>query len=127
NQLAKGNAESVISAKGAIAKPELQLGYVETRRCQTKQHNANLRRSVLNRRGAVLHRLTARGISLVRRSARIRGDELDASGLDDKLFGRNLDQRGFDALSELRLAGEHSDAAIGIHAYPRIEHRRVFQ
>ena len=86
---------------------------------------ARLRRRVADRRAAVLHRLAARGVALVRRARRVGGDQRDAGGVDDELLGGDLDERGLDALAELGLAREDRDASVCVDAHPRVEHRRA--
>ena len=48
-------------------------------------------------------------------------------GLDLELLGGDLDQRGPDALAELRLAGEDGDRAVGVDADPGVEEARVVE
>src|SRR5688572_32702278 len=80
-----------------------------------------------NRGCAMLHRLASRGVTFVRRAARIRGHERDTRGIDGKLLGGNLDERSLDSLSKLDFSGEHRDAAVGVDAYARVEQRRVLE
>ncbi len=47
---------------------------------------------------------------------------VDARERHIELLGRDLRERGHDALAELDLAGEHGDRAVGVDADPGIEH-----
>jgi len=79
------------------------------------------------RRTAVLDRLATGGLSLVRRLPGVAGDHLDAGQRQIELFGRDLRERGDDALPQLHLAGENGRGAVGIDADPPVEPAIVLQ
>jgi hypothetical protein len=74
-----------------------------------------------DRGAAVLHRMAAGGVALVRREFGIGGNDLQRLEGHAQLFGGDLLERGLEALAELRLAGESRDAAVGIEADPGVE------
>ncbi len=57
----------------------------------------------------------------------VAGDHRDARERQVELFGRDLRERGQDALAELDLAGEDGGGAVGIDAEPGVEHAIVLQ
>ena len=72
---------------------------------------------------AVLHGRRIGRDSLIGRELGVGGDDLDGGWRHAKLIGRDLAQRGLEALAKLGLAGEHRDVAVGIDPDPGVEHR----
>jgi len=126
-EVAETHAPAVVGDDVAILRVQSLGRDAELCRCTLDQQFAHLRRGTADGRAAVLHRIAARGVALVRRAARIGGDEHDACRRDAELFGGERRQRGPDTLAKLGLAGEHGDAAVGAHANPRVEERRLFE
>jgi hypothetical protein len=60
-------------------------------------------------------------------AAVVRGDEAYALERNVELLRGNLDDRGLDALPQLRLAGEHRHAVGGVDADPCVEVWRFFE
>ena len=75
-----------------------------------------------DRGAAVLHRVTAGGVTLVWGQRGVRRDQMHGVRRHVQLFRRDLDQRGLDALSQFRLAGKDGDRAVGVDPDPGIEH-----
>src|SRR5439155_20734038 len=69
-----------------------------------------------------LDRLAAGGLALVRGAAGVAGHHAHARERHVKLLRRDLGERRDDALSELDLAGEYGDCAVGVDAQPGVEH-----
>ena len=88
-----------------------------------EQEEPRLGGGVEKRGAAVLHRVAAGGEALVGRAGGVRGDEADAGGGDVELLGDDLDERGFEALAELGLAGEGGDGAVRADVDPGDEER----
>ena len=61
------------------------------------------------------------------RPAGVAGDHLDAVERQVELLGRDLGERGQDALAELDLAGEDGRGAVGVDADPAVELAVVLQ
>src|SRR5436190_21221361 len=80
-----------------------------------------------HRGGAVLHRVAASGVALVRRQRGVGGNEFDRLHVDAELLGRDLEDGGLDALAELRFAGEDADLAVGADLQPRVELRGAIE
>ena len=91
-------------------------------RGELEQDLARLGAGEAQRRAALLDRLAARGLPSFGVRAGVAGDHVDARERHVELFGRDLRERGEDALPELDLAGEHRDRAVGVDAEPGIEH-----
>src|ERR1035438_7150624 len=70
------------------------------------QKLADLRGGVLDCDAAVLHRMTAGGVTFVGGKLRIGGDDLQRSKGDIKFFRRDLLKGGLESLTEFDLAGE---------------------
>jgi hypothetical protein len=92
-----------------------------------EEDRAHLGAGQAQRRAAVLHRLAACSLALVRCLGRIAGDQPDAGERQVELLGRDLLERGEDALAELDLAGEDGSGAIGVDADPAVEPAIVLQ
>src|SRR6185295_8097832 len=90
-----------------------------------KQHLARFRARETYRRAAVLDREAACGHSFVWRERGVSVHHANALQVDVELVGRDLRERGSDALAKLDLAGEDGDSAVGIDAQPRIQHAVV--
>src|SRR6516164_8787394 len=89
---------------------------------EIEQHLAHLGAGVAQRDAAVLDRLASRGEAFIGCLSGIAGDERDALRLDLELVGGDLLERGEDSLTKLNLAGADRDGAVGVDAYPGIEH-----
>src|SRR5690349_10490212 len=66
-------------------------------------------------------RLRARGRALVGRDARVALNQLDAAEWNRQLLGNQLSLRRIQAVTELALAGERRDVAVGADRDPRVE------
>src|SRR5262249_34404807 len=87
------------------------------------QQRARLCRGIANRSAAILHGMTARGVTLVRGECCVGRDEVNGLGRDREFLGGDLSEGRLDALPELALAGEDRDRAALVDANPRIELR----
>ena len=76
-----------------------------------------------HRRAADLDRLAARRVPLVRRAARVAGDDGQLVQRHAELFGRDLRDRGDDALPQLDLAAEHGNGFVRFEAHPLLQAR----
>ena len=127
DQLAIGQAATIIGDDGPTFGFQ-RFGFdAELLGRDLDQDLAGLSRRVHDRGAAVLHRLAARGIALVGGLRGIGCDQLDRRDRNRQLLGGNLDQRRLDALTDLRLACEDGDDALGIDPHPGVEHRRGAQ
>ena len=80
-----------------------------------------MRRGVLDRGAAILHRVAAGGIAFIGGQLGVGGDDLQRRKGNVEFFGGDLLERGLETLAKLGLAGEHRDRAVGIDPYPGIE------
>src|SRR6185369_16608593 len=94
----------------------LQLLRSELGRGGGKQHLARFGARETYRRAAVLDREAACGHSFVWRERRVSVHHANALQVDVELVGRDLRERGSDALAKLDLAGKDGDSAVGIDA-----------
>jgi hypothetical protein len=100
---------------------------VQTPGSLCKQNLANLSGRTAQGSAAVLNGVAAGGVTLIHSPARVRGDEAHLFKRNFELFGHHLQQCGLDALSQLRLACECGDAAVGIDPDPGIQQRSPCQ
>ena len=123
DQRSVGDAPAIARAHLARLGAQLPGGHAEPLGRLGNEDLAGLRRGVQDRGAAILHRVAARGVALVRGKRRVGGDELDGVHVHRELLGCDLQDRGLDALAKLGLAGEDGDAAIGADTQPRVEQR----
>ena len=96
----------------------LSAGNAELLGGEVEQDRAHFRAGEPQRGAAVFDRLAAGGLAFVRRAAGVAGDDLDPRQRQVELLGRDLRQRGEDALPEFDLAGENGGGAVGVDAQP---------
>ena len=92
-----------------------------------EQQAARLGTGKAQRGAAVFHRQAAGGHAFVRRARSVGRHHVDALVADIKFIGGNLRQRGKDALTKFAFAGVDGDFAVGVDAYPAIEHAVIVQ
>jgi len=90
------------------------------RRCNEKNRPC-FSASGANGGTALLDRLTAEGVLLVRSVRGVSGYQLDLVELDIELFGGDLGESRQDALTEFGLAGEDDDGVVRFEPYPALE------
>src|SRR5262249_42387793 len=78
-------------------------------------------------RAAVLDRLAAGGLALVRRAPGVAGNHRNTGKRQIELLGRDLLQRRENALPQLDLAGEDRGGAVGVDPDPAVEPPVVLQ
>ena len=121
-EFAIADLAAVACADYAVTDAERIGGDAEFLGRQLKQDRAHLGAGQAQRGAAVLDRLAARGLALVRGAAGVAGHHGHPSERHVEFFRRDLGERGDDALAELDLAGEHRNGAVGIDAQPSIQH-----
>ncbi len=120
-EFAVGDLAAVRRRDHAVGDRELIARHTEALGGEIEQDRPHLRARHAQRGAAVLDRLAAGGLAFVRRLAGIAGDHLDACEREVEFLGRDLRQRGQDALPELDLAGEDRGAAVRADADPAIK------
>ena len=121
DEFAVSRAPAIRRDHRAVLGAQILGRQIETLRRLRDQKRAHLRRRVLDRGAAVLHRMAAGGVAFIRGQAGIGRDDLQRCKGNVEFFGRDLLERGLEALAEFGLAGEHGDAAVGIDPDPGIE------
>src|ERR1700730_6323566 len=120
-ELAIGQVATVLGNHAGVFGPQALRRYCKPFYRLRFEQLANLGSGMPDGGAAVLHGMAARRETLVGRTCGIRGHESRPCKGHVELIGRNLQQRRLEALSELGLASEHGDAAIGIDADPGIQ------
>ena len=97
-------------------------------RGEIDQDRAHLGAGEAQRRAAVLDRLAAGGLAFVRATGAVSAEiDRHARQRQIEFLGRDLPERGQDALPELDLAGEDGGGAVGVDADPGVEHAVVVE
>ena len=109
-QLAIADLAAVRRRDHAVGDRQLIGRHAEPLGGELEQDRAHLGAGHAQGGAAVLDRLAAGGLALVRRLAGVAGDHLDARERQIELLGRDLGERGEDPLPELDLAGEDGRA-----------------
>src|ERR1035437_10926313 len=125
DQLAISEATAVFGADFAALHRQLFRGNIQPTGRQADEDLPDLRCGVHDGGPAVLHRVACCGVACVRSALRVGRDEIDPIEINREFLGRDLNQRGFYALPQFRLAGEHGAASIGVDANPGVEHRLI--
>ena len=97
----------------AVGDSQLIRSHAEPLGGEIDQDGAHLGACHAQRGAAVLDRLAAGGLALIRGLAGIAGNHLEARERQIELLGRDLRERGEDALPQLDLAGEDGRGAVG--------------
>src|SRR4029077_18656960 len=93
----------------------------ETARRRREQSPARLCACCADRAPALLDRLTAECVLLVRSSRGVGGDHADLLEPDVELLRRDLSKGGEDPLTKLGLAGEDRDRLVRLQADPPLQ------
>ena len=99
----------------------------ELGRGEIDQHAADFGAGQAQRRAAVLDRLAAGGLPFVGRIGGIRRIDLHARQRQVEFLGRDLPERGQDALPQLDLAGVDGGVAVAADADPGVEQAVVVE
>ena len=92
-----------------------------------KQHAARLSAGKTQGSAAAFDRQTTCGHAFVRRACGIRGHHVDALIGDIQFVGSDLRQRRQYTLADFAFAGVDGDFAVGVDAYPAVEHTVVVE
>ena len=126
-ELAVADLASVRRRDDTVGHRQLIRRHPEPLGRELEEDRAHLGAGHAQRRAAVLDRLAAGGLALVRRLAGIAGNHRDAGERQIELLGRDLRERGENALPQLDLAGEDGGGAVGVDADPAVELAIVLQ
>ena len=91
------------------------------------QQHAHIGGRVADGRAAVLHRVAARGQSLIRRAGGIRCHHRYMGRRHIQFLGRHLQQRRLYALAQFGLPGKDGDPPLGVDSNPGIEPGSAFE
>ena len=111
----------------AVGDLQLIRGHAEPLRREVDQNGASLGACHAQGRAAVLDRLAAGSLTLVRRLAGVAGDHPDASERQIDLLGGDLREGGENTLTQFDLSREDGRGAVGIYANPAVEPAIVLQ
>ena len=127
NQIAVTEAPAIGRDHRAVVGLQIFNRQIETPRRLCDEKLAHLCGGILDRGAAVLCRIAAGCIAFVGGEARIGGHDLQRLEGNVELLCGDLLEGGLETLTEFGLAGEHSNAAVGIDANPGIQERRALQ
>jgi hypothetical protein len=109
DEFAIGQPASVFRDHAAVVGAQAVCGDIEPLCRLGDQQCPRLRSRVLDRNPAVVRRVAAGGVAFIGGQFGVRGDYLQRSEDDIELLGGDLLERGLEALSQFRLAGEDRD------------------
>jgi hypothetical protein len=127
HEFAIADARTVRTEDGAMLRTQARFRDAEPAGRLANEDVPRLGGGIADRSARILHRMTCRRISLVRRAARIGRHLRERLERHFQFLSRDLKQRGLEALSEFSLAGQDCNRACGIYAYPGVYPRRVVE
>ena len=130
----RSGSEFAVADLAAVRRRDDAVGDLQLIRCHAEplrrevdQNGASLGACHAQSCAAVLDRLAAGGLTLVRRLAGVAGDHPDASERQIDLLGGDLREGGENALPQFDFSREDGRGAVGVDANPAVELAIVLQ